>query len=149
VDEHGLTDDPAIAAAGDCTNHPNPVLGRRVRLESWQNAEHQGRAAGATIAGAPTRHAQLPWFWSDQHGVNLQMVGLPEHWDREVWRGSPDEGPCTVFLMRDGAVVGAQALDNGKDIAAARRMIERGVRPDPDALADPATSLKKVLKAAE
>jgi len=148
VDEHGLTDDPRIAAAGDCTNHPNPVLGRRIRLESWQNAEHQGRAAGASIAGSPTRHAQVPWFWSDQHGVNLQMVGLPETWDREVWRGDPEDGACTVFLLYEGAVVGAQALDTGRDIGVARRMIERGVAPDPDALADPATPLKKVLKGA-
>ncbi|SDF60477.1 3-phenylpropionate/trans-cinnamate dioxygenase ferredoxin reductase subunit [Limimonas halophila] len=148
VDEHAMTEDPAIAAAGDCTSHPNPLLGRRIRLESWQNAEYQGRAAGATLAGELTRHAQLPWFWSDQHGVNLQMVGLPEHWDREIWRGTPDDGPCIVFLMQDGYVVGAQAIDNGKDIAVARRMIERDAKPDPDALADPAASLKKVLKAA-
>jgi NADPH-dependent 2,4-dienoyl-CoA reductase/sulfur reductase-like enzyme len=149
VDEQGRTSDPAIFAAGDVTNQPNPVLGRRIRLESWQNAQNQALVAGRAMAGDDSaRHAEVPWFWSDQHGHNLQIVGLPQAWDRLVWRGDPDRGGgfAVVYLDAGGQVVGANAVDRPGDIAALRRMIERGVRPDPDALGDPQVSLKKVLK---
>lgn len=147
VDEYTRTADPAIFAAGDVTNHPNPVLGRRVRLESWQNAQNQARAAGRTMAGEATAYAQVPWFWSDQYDVNLQMIGMPESWDRLVWRGDPAAGTFSVFYMHDGRIVAANAVNNARDIGPARKLLETGARPDPAALADPATSLKKVLKA--
>lgn len=149
VDAYTRTTDPAIFAAGDVTNHPNPVLGRRVRLESWQNAQNQARAAGSTMAGEATAYGQVPWFWSDQYDVNLQMIGLPENWDQTIWRGDPATGSFSVFYMQDGRVVGANAVNNARDIAPARKLLETGARADPAALADPATSLKKVLKAAE
>jgi len=149
VDEHGRTDDPAIFAAGDVTRHPNPVLGRRIRLESWQNAQYQAEAAGRSMADVPTEYRVVPWFWSDQFDQNLQMLGLPEGWDRLVWRGEPDPAAgFAVFYLRDGVVVGANAVNFGKAIAPARKLIETGARPDADALADPGTSLKTVLKAA-
>jgi len=149
VDRHGQTSDPAIFAAGDVTRHPNPILGRELRLESWQNAQNQALAAGRSMAGQATEYAQVPWFWSDQYDVNLQMVGLPEAWDDLVWRGGADAaGGFTLFYLQDGRVVGANAVNNARDIGPARKLIELGARPDPDALADPATSLKKVLKAA-
>jgi len=148
VDESAQTDDPAIWAAGDVTNHPNPYLGRRVRLESWQNAQNQALTAGRAMAGAPVRHAEVPWFWSDQHGVNLQIVGLPQRWERLVWRGDPAAGPgfSAFYLDGEGRVVAANAVDRPGDIAPARKMIEAGLAPEPQALADPDTSLKKVLK---
>jgi len=149
VDRHGQTSDPAIFAAGDVTRHPNPILGRELRLESWQNAQNQALAAGRSMAGQATEYAQVPWFWSDQYDVNLQMVGLPEAWDGLVWRGEATAaGGFTLFYLHDGRVVGANAVNTARDIGPARKLIELGVRPDPDALADPATSLKKVLKGA-
>jgi 3-phenylpropionate/trans-cinnamate dioxygenase ferredoxin reductase subunit len=149
VGETGQTDDPAIFAAGDVTRHWNPVLGRRLRLESWQNAQFQADAAGRGMAGEAHRHGLVPWFWSDQFDINLQMVGLPERWDRVVWRGDPAaDRAFSLFYLRDGQVVGANAVNQGRDIAPARKLIETGARPDPAALADPGTSLKKILKAA-
>jgi NADPH-dependent 2,4-dienoyl-CoA reductase/sulfur reductase-like enzyme len=148
VDAQGRTSDPAIFAAGDVTRQPNPYAGR-VRLESWQNAQNQALVAGRAMAGdEQARHAEVPWFWSDQHGINLQMAGMPTHWDRLVWRGDPSAGPgFTLFYLNgDGRVVAVNAVGRAADVAAGRRMIERGLAPDPDALADPEVSLKKVLK---
>jgi len=150
VDACGRTSDPDIFAAGDVTRHPNAVLGRRVRLESWQNAELQAAAAGRSMAGVETPYNAVPWFWTDQYDANLQMIGLPETWDSLVWRGDPaHETAFTLFYLDGGRVVGANAVNRGKDIAPARRLIESGLRPDPAALGDSAVSLKKVLKAAE
>jgi 3-phenylpropionate/trans-cinnamate dioxygenase ferredoxin reductase subunit len=150
VDEQGRTADPAIFAAGDVSRHPNPVLGRAIRLESWQNAQLQAEAAGRTMAGCPSDYRAVPWFWSDQFDINLQMVGLPESWDSLVWRGDPArDAAFSVFYLSDGRVVAANAVNQGKDIAPARKMIETGARPDPAALADTGVTLKKVLKAAE
>lgn len=149
VDETGATDDPDVFAAGDVTNHPNPLLGRRLRLESWQNAQNQGLTAGRAMAGDDSaRYAQLPWFWSDQHGINLQMLGMPEASARLVWRGDPEAGPgfTLFYLDAGGRLTGANAVDRPGDIAPARRMIESGMAPDPDALADPSVSMKKLLK---
>lgn len=149
VDDCGRTDDPHIFAAGDVTRHPNPVLGRSIRLESWQNAQFQADAAGRTMAGTPTDYRMVPWFWSDQFDLNLQMLGLPETWDRAVWRGDPaSKSSFAVFYLAEGKLVGATAVNLGKAIAPARKMIEGGLHPDPDQLADPDTTLKKVLKAA-
>jgi 3-phenylpropionate/trans-cinnamate dioxygenase ferredoxin reductase subunit len=149
VDAQGRTADPAIFAAGDVTRHPNPILGRAIRLESWQNAQLQAEAAGRTMAGSPSDYRAVPWFWSDQFDINLQMVGLPERWDRLVWRGDPErDAAFSVFYLADGHVVAANAVNQGKDIAPARKMIETGARPDPAALADVSVTLKKVLKSA-
>lgn len=149
VDTQGRTEDPDVFAAGDVTRHPNPLLGRSVRLESWQNAQFQADAAGRTMAGEPTEYRMVPWFWSDQFDINLQMLGLPETPDRVVWRGDPaTESSFALFHLQDGVVVGAQAVNQGKAMAPARKMIEGGLRPDPEALANPEVTLKKVLKAA-
>ena len=148
TDAAGRTDDPAIVAAGDCTRHWNPALGRSTRLESWDNAERQARAAGATLAGTPTEVDALPWFWSDQGEDNLQLIGLPETWDETIVRGDPDGEAFTVLLLAEGRVVGAQAVNRGGDIAAAKRLIARGVLPPRDLLADASLPLKRALKQA-
>lgn len=149
VDAQGRSSDPDIFAAGDVTLQPNPYVAGKVRLESWQNAQNQALVAGQAMAGdADVRHDDVPWFWSDQHGINLQMVGMPTGQPRRVWRGDPQAGPgFTLFYLDDaGRLVGANAVDRPGDIAAARRMIARGVNPDPAQLADPSVSLKKLLK---
>ena len=149
VDDQGRTSDPDIFAAGDVTRQPNPYVQGKIRLESWQNAQNQALVAGQAMAGASdVRHDDLPWFWSDQHGINLQMVGMPTGQVHHVWRGDPAAGPGFTLLYLDeaGRLVGANAVDRPADIAAARRMIERGVNPAPDKLADPDVSMKKLLK---
>ena len=146
VDEHGQTDDKDIYAAGDVTNHPNAILGRRVRLESWQNAQNQAITAAKAMCGLEEPYAQVPWFWSDQYDVNLQMVGLPEQWSDLVIRGDTGARTFSAFYLDDGRVVGANAVNSARDIPIARQMIQRGAKVDSAALADPETSLRKLLK---
>ena len=89
VDEFARTADPHIVAAGDCTNHPLPLLDRRVRLESVPNAIHQAKVAAATLLGTPTAYSEVPWFWSDQFDLKLQIAGLSLGYDEVVLRGDP------------------------------------------------------------
>ncbi len=145
VDELGCTADEHIFAAGDVTNHPNPLLGRRLRLESWQNAQNQAVAVARAMCGRDEPYAEVPWFWSDQFGLNLQMVGLPERWDRLVYRGAMAEHKFTAFYLADGAVVAANAFNSGRDIRPARQLIAKGRQVDAERLADPATPLKALL----
>ena len=146
VDEKGLTSDPHIYAVGDVCNQLLLALQRRVRLESWQNAQNQAIAAGSRIAGAPKPYADLPWFWTDQYDDNLQLVGVPETWDRIVWRGARDEDRFTAIYMKDGRVVGGNALNNPRDIRALKQFILDGVVIAPDILADTSTTLVKIQK---
>jgi 3-phenylpropionate/trans-cinnamate dioxygenase ferredoxin reductase subunit len=146
VDQHGQTEDTDIYAAGDVTNHPNAILGRRVRLESWQNAQNQAIAAAKAMCGVEEPYAQVPWFWSDQYDVNLQMVGLPERWSELVLRGDTGALSFTAFYLDDGTVVGANAVNSARDIPIARQMIQRKAKVDPAALTDTETSLRKLLK---
>ncbi len=106
VDAFGRTSDPLIFAAGDCTSHPNVHAGRRLRLSSVQNANDQGRATGCAIAGRAEPYAAVPWFWSDQYDVKLQMVGLGVPGGQAVLRGSPAEGMTGHGLSRSRASTG-------------------------------------------
>jgi len=151
VDEYGRTSDPAIFAAGDVTRHYHPLLGRRIRLESWQNANVQAEAAGRTIAGMPTVAAEIPWLWSDQGDLNLQMAGAPEAIDATVIRrGDDDAEGIAVFQLSGGRLVGGVTLNRGKDMPLIRRMLAHGAfSPDPAALADPAVPLRRLIPARE
>jgi 3-phenylpropionate/trans-cinnamate dioxygenase ferredoxin reductase subunit len=125
VDEFGRSSDAAISAAGDITRHYNPLLRRHIRLESWQNAQNQAIAVGTNVGGGNKPYAEIPWFWSDQYNLNLQVVGCPQSWDELVWRGDPASLQFTAFYLHNGRVVGANALNNPRDIRVARMLIER------------------------
>jgi 3-phenylpropionate/trans-cinnamate dioxygenase ferredoxin reductase subunit len=150
VDGHGRTSDPHIFSCGDVAEHPNPILGRRVRLESWQNAQQQGSVVGAALAsGTGSRqYAMVPWFWSDQYDANLQMIGAPERWDEEILRGHPAEKSFTVIYLDHGRIVGAAAVNRPRDVAPIRSAIERALSPSHALLADSSTNLVEVIKAA-
>lgn len=145
VDEHGRTSDADIYACGDVTNHPNALLNRRVRLESWQNAQNQSIAVARALAGNPRPYGEVPWFWSDQYDLNLQMVGLPEAWERVVLRGDMAERRFTAFYLQGDRVVAANAVNNGRDIRPARELIARRLAVDDALLADPSASLRALL----
>lgn len=150
VDGYGRTSDPHIFACGDIAEHPNPILGRRIRLESWQNAQRQASSVGLALASMSTDcpYAVVPWFWSDQYDVNLQMIGAPERWDQEVVRGRPEESSFTVIYLDRGRVVGGAAVNRPKDIPPIRSAIERALIPSAALLADSLTTLPEVFKAA-
>lgn len=144
VDDCGRTSDPAIFAAGDATNHPNALLGRRLRLESVPAAMGQARAIASVICGAPKPYVELPWFWSDQYDLKLQMVGINEPGDQVVLRGNPADRKFAAFYLRDGVVVAANAVNSAKDFIGGRKLITEGRKPDPARLADPAIALNEV-----
>lgn len=146
VDEYCRTSVEHIYAAGDVTNHYNPLLGRRVRLESWQNAQNQAIAAAHNALGAPRAYAEVPWFWSDQLGVNIQLVGLCEPGLEIVWRGERASGKCLAFGLAQGRVKLAAAFNAGGEIRFARKLIESGTEVPARRLADPGVKLKDLVQ---
>jgi len=144
TDEFGRTSVDGLWAAGDVTSHYNPVLGRRVRLESWQNAQNQAIAVAKNLIGTPVAYAEVPWFWSDQHGVNIQMVGMVAPGAQTVWRGDPASGRAMAFSMLDERIVCATAFNAGGEIRFARKLIEARAPVDRRALADSGRKLKEL-----
>lgn len=148
VDEHGCTSDADIYAAGDVTRHPNPLLGRAVRLESWANAQNQAIVVAKALLGKSDGYAELPWFWSDQYDVNLQILGQPQHWTQPIVRGDLSARRGSLFYLREGKIEAVVAINAARDLSIARRLIQRGIAVSPERLADPATRLDALLKAA-
>jgi 3-phenylpropionate/trans-cinnamate dioxygenase ferredoxin reductase subunit len=146
VAETGLTSDPRVYAVGDVCRQFSVALGRRIRLESWQNAQNQAISVGRRIAGDPETYGDLPWFWTDQYQDNFQIIGVPESWDGIVWRGEPGDGKFTAIYLKDGLVVGGNTLNNARDIRPLKQLILDRVPVPPEALADMSTSLINIQK---
>ena len=140
VDEYCRTTLEDVYAAGDVTNHHNPILERRVRLESWQNAQNQAIAAAHNLAGKARPYAEVPWFWSDQLGTNIQMVGVAEPGMQIVWRGER-----LAFGLANGRLRLAVGFNMGGEIRSARRLIEARAPLSPQRLADSAVRLKDLV----
>lgn len=147
VDDHGRTEDPHIYAAGDVTRHHNPLLGVNLRLESWQNAQNQAIAVARNIAGQETVYAEVPWFWSDQYGVNMQITGLPSPDATEIIRGDLDSFNGLLLQVVGPRLVCAIGLNAPRDLRFAKQIISLGVDIDPATLADPSIKLADVLRA--
>ena len=143
VDDHCRTSDPDIYAAGDCTNHPNPLMNKRLRLESVPNAMDQARVSTANMLGDDKVYAAIPWFWSDQYELKLQMVGFSADGDSQVLRGDMDSHQFAIFYLKDGKVVAADAVNSPKEFMLCKQLI--GKPADPAQLADPETDLKSLL----
>ncbi|MFQ3346613.1 MAG: 3-phenylpropionate/trans-cinnamate dioxygenase ferredoxin reductase subunit [Candidatus Azotimanducaceae bacterium] len=143
VDDHCCTSDPDIYAAGDCTNHPNPLMNKRLRLESVPNAMDQARVSTANMLGDDKVYAAIPWFWSDQYELKLQMVGFSADGDSQVLRGDMEKHQFAIFYLKDGKVVAADAVNSPKEFMLCKQMI--GKPADPAKLADPETDLKSLL----
>ena len=148
VDEFCRTSDPRILAVGDCTNHPNSLLGRRLRLESVHNAQEQAKTAAATICGILEPYAQVPWFWSDQYDLKLQIAGLTEGYDEVVLRGDPDERAFAAFYLRDSRLIAVDAINSAREFMLSKKLIAIGARFDPEILADPEIAFKDMADAA-
>jgi 3-phenylpropionate/trans-cinnamate dioxygenase ferredoxin reductase subunit len=146
VDEFTRTADPDIHAAGDVTNHVNPFLGRRVRLEIWQNAQNQGAAAAKIICGREEPYRDTPWGWSDQYDCNLQMLGVPDSFDSPVMRGSPEDGAFSLFYLKDGKVTAMAAVNAVRDVAVSRRLVAGGIEVSAEDLADVDKPMKDLLR---
>lgn len=144
VDERARTSDPAIVAAGDCANHPNRYFGGRARLESVQNATDQARTAAATLVGRDLPYDAVPWFWSDQFGIKLQMVGTSQGHDRHALRGEVAARRFSAFYFKEGRLTGADSLNSPADHMAARKLIAVAAAVTPEQVADPAVDLRKL-----
>jgi 3-phenylpropionate/trans-cinnamate dioxygenase ferredoxin reductase subunit len=148
VDPCARTADPRIVAAGDCTRHPHPLLDYGVRLESVQNAIEQGKAAAWTLAGTPRPYSEVPWFWSDQYDLKLQIAGLARGSDETVMRGDPEAHSFAVFHLRAGRLLAVEAVNSPRDFMACRKLIAVGFATSRGALLDPATDLGALAKQA-
>jgi NADPH-dependent 2,4-dienoyl-CoA reductase/sulfur reductase-like enzyme len=144
VDSYGRTSDPRIHAAGDVSSHFNPLLGRRIRLESWQNAQNQAIAVARNILGAAKPYAEVPWFWSDQFDLNLQIAGVPQPGDEVIQRGTLGSGPVVFFHLRDGKLAAAIGINRARDVRCGKEIIALGGRVTAAELADPAVNLASV-----
>lgn len=144
VDHHCRTSDPAIYAAGDCANGPSLRYGRRLRLESVDNAFEQGTTAALNLLGLETAHDKVPWFWSDQYDLKLIIVGIAEGYDSVVLRGDLASRAFSACYLRDGELIAIDTVNRPADQMAARKLIATRVRPNPGRLSDPGIPLKDV-----
>ena len=148
VDNVGRTALHHIFAAGDCTIHPNAFSGTPLRLESVQNATDQARAAGAAIAGVHAPYASVPWFWSDQYDLKLQMVGLSHGADHEIVRGSVEDRKFSVFYLKSGRLLAIDSVNSPADHMLGRRLVSQRIGVAPELIQDPQFDLRTLAKAA-
>jgi 3-phenylpropionate/trans-cinnamate dioxygenase ferredoxin reductase component len=148
VDEAARTSDPAIWAIGDMTFRPVPVHGgQRHRLESVPNALEQAKQAAAAITGRAAPTPEVPWFWSDQYEIKLQIAGLPDGADRQRVRGDIEGGAFAVFHLKGDRIVCVEAVNAPAEFMAGRLMIGRGQAVDVTKLVDRSVSMKEVAAA--
>jgi 3-phenylpropionate/trans-cinnamate dioxygenase ferredoxin reductase subunit len=145
VDQHCRTSDATIYAAGDCVNHLSPHYGRRMRLESVDNAFEQGATAALNLLGIPTAHDKVPWFWSDQYDLKLIIVGMCQGYDTVVTRGAAAARSFSVCYLRGGELIAIDTINQPKDQMAARKLIAAHARPNLDKLADGGIALRDTL----
>ena len=144
VDAHCRTADPNIYAVGDCTSHPNSIYGRRIRLESVHNALEQAKTAAANICGDTVEYSQVPWFWSDQYDLKLQIAGLSEGYDETVLRGDPAARSFSCLYLRDGVLIACDAINAPRDFVQSKALIAARQRIAPDRLADADVQLREL-----
>lgn len=149
VDEYALTSHNHIVAAGDCSNHPNPLLGRRLRLESVHNAIEQAKTAAASILGEKVPYRQYPWFWSDQYDVKLQMVGISQGYDTVVVRGDREQQRFSLFYFikdesANNRLIAVDSINRPADHMQARRLLNQGIAVTPEQAADLDCNLKEL-----
>jgi len=148
VDIHGRTSDPDIVAAGDCTMHDNGFLGRRVRLESVQNAVDQAKVAAGTMLGQEDRYCQVPWFWSDQYDAKLQIAGIGAGHDHAVLRGDVGNAAFTEFYFKAGQLIGADSINRPQDHMACRKLLAQSVPVTAAQIEDPQVDLMQLARQA-
>lgn len=145
VDAHGRTSNPAVHAIGDCASFDNPYAGVTIRLESVQNAVDQARAAAAHCAGQSQPLKTVPWFWTDQYELKVQMAGLLTPDCEEILRGNVASGSFTLLQLKAGRLAAAFSVNRAADHMAARKLIEARAKLDPVAAGDAAIPLGKAV----
>jgi 3-phenylpropionate/trans-cinnamate dioxygenase ferredoxin reductase subunit len=143
VDDCTRTADPAIFAAGDCTRHVGRD-GQLIRLESVQNAIDEAKHAALTMLARPVPYREVPWFWSDQYDLKLQIAGLARANDELVLRGNPEARKFAVFRMRGGSVAAVEAVNAAPEYVVGRKLIAEGTPVAASRLADTSIPMKSV-----
>jgi 3-phenylpropionate/trans-cinnamate dioxygenase ferredoxin reductase subunit len=147
VNENLQTEDENIFAIGDCAEHPCVFASARIRLESVQNAADQAQCAAAAIAGRPDRYRALPWFWTDQFDIKLQMAGISAGHDRIVTRGDLGSRKLSVFYFRENRIVAIDSINRPLDHMIGRKLLAAGVPLSLAQAADESVDLKKLERA--
>ncbi|MBO0833029.1 MAG: FAD-dependent oxidoreductase [Actinobacteria bacterium] len=146
VDELARTSRPGVVAAGDCTVQPHPLTGDGlVRLESVQNAVSQAKLAAPSLIGRAARPADVPWFWSDQYDLKLQIAGLTRGYDQLVVRGDPGTSRFSVVYYRGGRLTGVDAVNAPADYLVVRQALKAGVSLPAEAVADASVPMRSLL----
>jgi 3-phenylpropionate/trans-cinnamate dioxygenase ferredoxin reductase subunit len=149
VDEFLATLDPRISAIGDCAFFASPAAGRRLRLESVQNAVDHARTLGATLAGKRKAYSSVPWFWSDQGAHRVQIAGLTDGHDSVVVRGDRASGKFSLFCYAGDALLGVESVNQASDHMISRRLLASAVGLAREQAADLSFDLKSHVLAAE
>jgi 3-phenylpropionate/trans-cinnamate dioxygenase ferredoxin reductase subunit len=142
VDTYCRTADDNIYAVGDCTSHPSSIYDRRIRLESVHNALEQAKTAAANICGENVGYSEVPWFWSDQYDLKLQIAGLSEGYDAAVVRGEPASRSFSCLYLRDGKLIACDAINAPRDFIQSKALIQGRLKIAPERLADSSVLLK-------
>lgn len=146
VDARGRASAAGVFAAGDVAAGVNARYGRVLRLENWRHAMNHGICVARNMAGLETPYDDIPWFWTDQHGANLQVAGMAEGAVRQVWRGTPEQDAFCLFeLDADGCVLAATGVNAPRDVRAAQELIRLAKPVDAAMLAAPVTNLQKLV----
>jgi 3-phenylpropionate/trans-cinnamate dioxygenase ferredoxin reductase subunit len=144
VDAYACTADPAILAIGDCANQPSAFAGGRIRLESVPNAIEHARVAASTLLGKPKPYTAIPWFWSDQYGLKLQMVGLSTGYEQCITRDSVEGKELSAFYLKDRRVIAADFIGRPAEFMAAKRLVASRAEVDVTLLGDAAVPLNRI-----
>ncbi|MBI1262195.1 MAG: pyridine nucleotide-disulfide oxidoreductase [Rhizobiales bacterium] len=146
VDACARTSDPDICAAGDCTSHPNDIYGHKLRLESVHNAIEQAKTAAASLVGKEKPYNQVPWFWSDQYDVKLQIAGLSTGYTDAVVRGDPESGKSfAVFYLKDGQLLAVDAINRAPEFMMGKILVAQKAALDPARIKDESISVKELV----
>jgi 3-phenylpropionate/trans-cinnamate dioxygenase ferredoxin reductase subunit len=146
VDDNGQTSDPHIFAVGDCSNHPNDIFKQRLRLESVQNAVDQAKSIAAYITGSHKPYQEVPWFWSDQYNIKLQIAGISQDHDHRVVRGDPEEEKFAVFYQKEKRLIAVDAINSPKEFMVGKKWISKQAKIPFELIRNVDLDLKKIGK---
>jgi 3-phenylpropionate/trans-cinnamate dioxygenase ferredoxin reductase subunit len=146
TDEFATTNDPDIVACGDCANHPNKLYGRSIRLESVPNATEQAKSAAAAICDKQKAYSALPWFWSDQYDIKLQIVGLNQGYDQTIIRGDIEKDrDFAIFYLKDGILIAADCVNRVKEFTLAKKLVLNKTKVSPERFADESLKMDQIV----
>lgn len=145
VDQTARTDDPSIYAVGDVTHRPLPLYDRAMRLESVPNALEQAKQVASDISGHAPPPQEVPWFWSDQYDLKLQIAGVPFDADELVVRGDAATGGFAVFHLQGSKVLAVEAVNAPSEFMGGRLLVQQKKAVDPERLGDSSLTMKQVV----